>query len=366
MSTVTSEVGHQAAIAPDGSSIVFADSAGDGLELRRKRREESGSVPIPGTRNGQSPFFSPDGRWIGYLTADGRIRKLPATGGGSVDVGGDANSSYLVATWMDDGTIVYVDSTSNISRASSDGGRGQVILPLAALAEQTVTFMAPLPDSRGVLLTLCPGNCRSGSDAAVLDLRTDSVRVLASDAAGAWYAPTGHLLYTHARGGLYAVEFDLDELRIIGGASSVIEGVSPAEFNLARSGAALYSTGPTAARAAELVWVGRKPLPDGKSMIVLASDVSGLGLLRAWLDGSRRVDTLLFSARGASLFDVENPRVSRTAAGWPSSTVSPRTSGSARWKGGRCFRFRPRASTTIPWCGARIAGTSTTWGPGDW
>ncbi len=53
-----------------------------------------------------------------------------------------------------------------------------------------------------------------------------------------------------------------------------------------------------------------EPLPDGKSLIVLAYDVSGIGLLRTWLDGSRPVDTLLFTARSTGLGDVWSPRVS--------------------------------------------------------
>ncbi len=246
----------QAAISPDGSSIVFSDSAADRVELRRKRRHESGSEPIAGTVGGHAPFFSPDGAWIGYFTDDGRLRKVPTAGGGSVDLVRDANRTYLTGAWLDDGTIVYVDSASNISQVSSDGGRARIIAPLDSIGGRTVATMSPLPDSRGVLFTTCLANCVSESSVAVLDLRTNRVRVLVEAASGAWYAPAGVLLYTLVGGGLYAVGFDLDALQIVGGAVSVVEGVSPADFVLSRSGAVLYSTGSNA-RSANLVWVTR-------------------------------------------------------------------------------------------------------------
>ena len=298
----------QAAIAPDGSSIVFSDSVAGGFELRRKRRQESGSEPIPGTKGGHAPFFSPDGVWIGYLTEDGRLRKVPAAGGGAIDVVSDANTTYLAAAWMDDGTIVYVDSALNVRRVSADGGRSRIIVPLSAIGNRNVSAMSPLPDSRGVLLTTCPGNCVTEPAVAVLDLRTDSVRVLVEAAAGAWFAPSGHLLYTLAAGGLYAVGFKLDALQTVGGAVSVLDGVSPAEFTLARSGAVLYSTGGNA-RSANLVWVTRtgsvevidpewrtdflypELSPDGRTIAVSVTDqTTQLWVRRS--DGGRQKLTL--------------------------------------------------------------------------
>jgi hypothetical protein len=80
--------------------------------------------------------------------------------------------------------------------------------------------------------------------------------VLVERALGAWYAPTGHLLYTRLTGGLYAVRFDLGTLKPIGGEVFVMEGVRPLEFTLSRSGAVLYSTG-IPFKSANLGWVTR-------------------------------------------------------------------------------------------------------------
>ena len=54
------------AYAPDGS--VFAYSSRAGLMLRYADRLDV--VPVAGGRRGVGPFFSPDGRWLGFK--DGR------------------------------------------------------------------------------------------------------------------------------------------------------------------------------------------------------------------------------------------------------------------------------------------------------
>ena len=50
------------AYAPDGS--VFAYTSRLGLMLRAADRLDA--VPVAGARRGVSPFFSPDGQWLGY------------------------------------------------------------------------------------------------------------------------------------------------------------------------------------------------------------------------------------------------------------------------------------------------------------
>ena len=48
------------------------------LYVRSRDRIEPG--PVPGTEGAYSPFFSPDGQWIGFF-ADGKLKKVPASGG---------------------------------------------------------------------------------------------------------------------------------------------------------------------------------------------------------------------------------------------------------------------------------------------
>ena len=300
---------NQAAISRDGLSIVFSDSTESGVELWRKRRHDDRGERIRGTDGGSAPFFSPDGAWIGYFTRDGRIRKTPAGGGGSVDVVSDANRFYLVGTWMDDGSVIYVDEAGDIRRVAGTGGQGESARRRRTLDGRSYMSLWPLPGSRGVLVTICPGNCAGGSGVYVLDLRTDSLHLLVDGATGGWYAPTGHLLYTLASGGLYAAPFDARSFALSSGAVSVIEGVVPGDFSLSASGTVLYSTSADAGRPTELAWVERsgaaEPLdpiwlgdfqypaiaPDGRSLAVSVT----LRTTQLWVrraDGSKQQLTL--------------------------------------------------------------------------
>jgi len=249
--------GSQAAIAPDGSSIVFSDSVGATLQLLRKLRQETEPTPLAGTEGGLSPFFSPDGEWIGYVTVDGKLRKMPSAGGGSITLAEDAQPVYNVAAWLDDQTIVYLDDEFGLRRVSAGGGASTVVTRASSAGRLNGPSLWPLPGSRGILYTACPGNCGVGSAVSVYDFAADSARLLVERAAGAWYAPTGHLLYTDRDGGLYAAEFDPKSLTLRSGAVPVIEGVHPMSFTLSPSGAALYTVGGGGASLSELVWVTR-------------------------------------------------------------------------------------------------------------
>ena len=69
------------AYAPDGSAFAYTSRLG--LMLRAADRLDA--VPVAGARRAVSPFFSPDGRWLGYL--DGaRVVKVPLAGGAPVTI----------------------------------------------------------------------------------------------------------------------------------------------------------------------------------------------------------------------------------------------------------------------------------------
>jgi serine/threonine-protein kinase len=123
--------------------------------------------------------------------------------------------------------------------------------------------------------------------------------------AGAWYAPTGHLLYVDRAGGLYAMAFDPERLEARSGAIPLIDGVAPASVALSASGALLYSIEAEGGAESELVWVTRdgaaEPLapgwrgqfeypalsPDGKALAVsLREEATHLWIWRA--DGTRQ------------------------------------------------------------------------------
>jgi eukaryotic-like serine/threonine-protein kinase len=247
----------QVAIAPDGSSIVYADSSAGTVMLWRKLRDAASAVPMPGTEGGVSPFFSPDGRWVGFHTLDRKLRKIPVGGGGAVTLAQNGGFNLKAAAWLDDHTIVYSAGIAEVARVSADGGEPVMLSMPGAGSGVSLLSVAALSGSRGFLTAHCEGNCAVGSAIWVYEFASDSARLLVPNASGVWYAPTGHLLFTDRERGLFAAPFDLGRLELTGGAVSVIEGVEPTRFALSASGTAVYVVDRTAEAPSDLVWVTR-------------------------------------------------------------------------------------------------------------
>jgi serine/threonine-protein kinase len=295
----------QAAIAPDGSSLVFSDRSSDSTPLMRKLRNEGESKPLAGTEGGLSPFFSPDGEWIGFTTPDGRLRKVPVEGGGAITLATDVDPTNPVADWLDDATVIYAGASQELRRVSADGGASQPVRRDSIPLRQNIASISALPRSRGVLYTACPGNCAIASSVYVYDFAADSGRMLVAGAAGVWYSPTGHLLYTDRVGGLYAMGFDAKALKVTSPAKPVIEDVLPSTLAISRSGTVLYSLS-SGSTSSELVLVSLDgtavPIdstwradfqypalsPDGKAIAVSLGDGSSTQIWIRRADATRQ------------------------------------------------------------------------------
>ena len=59
---------------PDGRSIVFSAVQGDRQQLYLRALDQLAATPIAGTEGASSPFFSPDGRWVGFWSG-GALKK---------------------------------------------------------------------------------------------------------------------------------------------------------------------------------------------------------------------------------------------------------------------------------------------------
>ncbi|WP_053333959.1 protein kinase domain-containing protein [Gemmatimonas phototrophica] len=384
-------LGNEAAIAPDGSAIVFTDSTPAGRILMRKARDATDASPIPGTEGGIAPFYSPDGKWIAFLTLKGQLRKVPAAGGGAVTiVESNIASAFGGSAWLDDGSIVY-NMGRDLKRISADGAT-MPSLNIAASGtsaggQNDVVSIDALPGARGFLFTVCRSACAVGSDTWVYDMKGDSARPLLPRALGAWYSPTGHVLYTSRDNGLYAVPFDVATLTVTGGAFAVIDGVLPTKFALSPSGAALYTIDRTTASASGLVWVSRdgraEPVdsswrarfdypavsPDGRAIAVSVRDkTTDLWMWRS--NGTRtKVQSSAptnwrpsWSGDGQSLafVTVRDVNATDSLAATPAMARADGTGGTTPLVGGRVNYFEVELSRDGQWMVLRSdeAGTS--------
>jgi serine/threonine-protein kinase len=248
------------ALSPDGARLVYQGPGDSANRIWVKERDRYEATPLAGTTGATGLSVSPDGKWIAFVQ-DGRLKKTPALGGGTVTL---ADSAYLSgATWLDDGTLAYTSTRFTVRRVSAAGGPTTELLG-ERLADRSPVFLAALPGARGVLVTTCSSGCLE-SDLWVLDLKSGTVRRLVAGARRGWHLPTGELLYVQPDGVLFAVPFDLSSLEIRGTPVPVLEGVALRNgalpmVTVSSGGTLLAQFGTQTARRREshrFVWVDR-------------------------------------------------------------------------------------------------------------
>jgi Tol biopolymer transport system component len=259
--------GVEAAVSPDGGALVFRSPLTGPGQLYVKRRDEVVARALAGTEGGSGPFFSPDGAWIGFV-ANGQLRRVPSTGGASLKLADSVEATFNRGAWLEDGSIVYYDYSGHTLRHLGSGdATSKVIVSPAMLGGRYPWLPTPLPSSRGILFTahltqcLGPVSCRP-SRVYVYDARRDTVRALFDDAIGAWYVPTGHVLYLTSAGTLMAAPWDNAKLATTGRPVPVLDGIQAPGFLISDDGTAYYLLGrsefaPGPVPNAVVVWVDR-------------------------------------------------------------------------------------------------------------
>jgi serine/threonine-protein kinase len=256
----TSGRSNPVAVSPDGARIVYAAETAGNPQLYLRDLDRFETREVPGTEGARNPFFSADGKWLGFFAAN-RLLKVSLEGGLPRTVC-ETRLDDLGATWSADGFIVFALYGSGLFRVSSEGGEPE---PLTSLdyggGEVQHRWPQILPDGEHVLFTVATAG---GSRVEVLSLIDGSRRSVSGlvDVSRAWYAPGGQLVFGQA-GGLMAVALDLARMEVGDDPVSVLDGVSSvpdlgnAYFSISESGTIVYVPG-DASGETELVWVDRK------------------------------------------------------------------------------------------------------------
>jgi len=278
----------------DGSQFAFqrqGPSPDAGLPSRViyiRRMEELEAHALPASDNAMDPTFSPDGKWLAYLTSSSatrtpqvsnvrQLKKISVAGGLPQTLLEGIPPGPTERTWNDDDWI-YFTSIDRLLRVRSSGGTAET---LATLDRERGEFQfnapQPLPGGKSVVLSVATNGDRPETRVVVLDLETRERRTLLENAGVARYAPSepragrGHLIYGR-NGALFAAPFDAVRRQLTGVPVRVIEGVrgvssNPnsrnASFGFSFTGTLAYV--PEAAVDVMPVWVDRRgtaiPLP---------------------------------------------------------------------------------------------------------
>jgi len=303
------------ALSPDGRELVFGivedkgdtGPVDDTINLFLHRFETGETKIIPGTELAYLPFFSPDGRWIGFIDAGiSALKKVPRIGGTPQIVHSLAEPVVGEAIWTDDDAIICA-TVSTLFRIPADGGTPETLLKLEDLllpkGEMFFNSIKSLPGTSALLLGV-EGSGPEQSNVSVL--AGGKRKPLVTGGSFPIYLSTGHLLYLIAgQPGFYdafVAPFDLKRLELTGKSVPVLQGIRTArnrKFSLAvsRDGILAYASGPTGGTTFEMTWLDRA----GRSELVgeKQGEMERLLSPRISPDGRR----LLFS-RGRSNADM--------------------------------------------------------------
>jgi serine/threonine-protein kinase len=250
--TLAAELFPSISVSPDGENVVFRAQTAGTSQLFVQGKDQFEARPIAGSEGAHTPFFSPDGRWIGFL-ANGRIYKVPVIGGtpSFVCEARSLSPGSPGAAWGAGDTIVFAAGAAGLVQVPAAGGAPT---PLTApnVERGEVTHIGPqfLPGGRELLFTV--RTAEDGWRIAVMSLETRQWEWLPpiGDVAGATYVETGHLVYAQS-GSLYAVPLDIRRRTFAGPPAPLFDDVYTravsdamvAQFSVSNSGMLAYVSG---------------------------------------------------------------------------------------------------------------------------
>jgi serine/threonine-protein kinase len=331
------------ALSPDGARLAYVRRTETSTSLYMRSLDAFQSVEIPGTASARNPFFSPDGKWIGFF-ADGKLKKIATAGGTPVEISATPEVP-LGASWTQSGLIVLGSvNGSGLQTVSNSGGDPTAWKSLGTTTPtETEAWPEALPDGAHVLVTVID-RPQSQPFVAVKSLTTGERTKLVEGSFGRYMSP-GILAYVRGTS-VMATRFDPNRLELIAEPVVVLENVprwedgGAVQFSISSSGTLVYlspSDGPAPTQnlmlverdghAKQLASVARQyfsprlspdgrqvavHIQDGVSVDVWVYDIPGDRWRRLTFDGKSSVP--IWTPDGKYITFARATRIYRTAA----------------------------------------------------
>ncbi|HEY7113674.1 MAG TPA: protein kinase, partial [Thermoanaerobaculia bacterium] len=220
---------NNAVVSPDGSRIVFSGRDATGkVQLWVRPLDSYASTALAGTDGAILPFWSPDGRFIGFF-ADKKLKRIEASGGSAIalyDVDG------LGGAWAPNGDILFAAPSGPLLRLPASGGKAEPVTKVDASKGETAhRYPFLLPDGKHFLyLAMNLAGARGDPANRVWAGSIDggAAKPILSTSFNAQFAE-GHILFIRGGdfgGSLLAQPFDPARLETSGQAVTVADQVS--------------------------------------------------------------------------------------------------------------------------------------------
>ena len=272
---------------PDGLSLAFVAQTEGKQQIWVRTLAEREGHPVQGTEGGHRPFWSPDGKSLGFF-AMGSMRRVAVSGGAPLTIAPATDGRG--GCWLADGTIVYAPNPgSGLFAVSAAGGDPRPVTDPGKYSHREPRVVGDgqdflfLENRSGGVWMMCLGN-------------TDgrAFRELTLTTGGAEYAG-GHLIFLRGRT-LVAQSCDLGSAQLSGEAAPIAEDIvrdadyGIGAFSVSWQGDLAYQTGRgVGSQLAFFDRAGKKLAsigePGGYSQAALSPDGKRVALLVEEADG---------------------------------------------------------------------------------
>lgn len=242
------------AISADGKNVVFVSRNAEGVSsLKVRRLTKLDTIEISGTQGAEKPFFSPDGKWVGYL--DGKLMKRVALEGGAPSIITTVVGQFEGASWGTDNRIYYGQGRAGLTSTSVSEGQTRVETKLDVdRGEGSHRLPHYLPDHELLLFSnYRDDNENIKHETWVLNLKTGEQHYL-FDGLAATYIDSGYITYAKPAGAdqktkemrsgsLWAVPFDPTSAELTGPPQAIqnaVAGREGAAHAVSRSGLLIF------------------------------------------------------------------------------------------------------------------------------
>jgi eukaryotic-like serine/threonine-protein kinase len=304
------------ALSPDGERLVFRARGAKGSQLWLREFSGFETKALPGTALATTPFFSPDGQWVGFWRAEDRIlRKTSIAGGAPIELG--ATDAPQNALWGLSDEIVFETGypEGELWSIPADGGKAQPIPIRDRSKGERISLRALIPGGKDLLVaSIGPGGTWLDALSRVTGQRHRLLRggsnVLTR------YTRTGHLVYGDGDA-LFAAPVN-EQFEPVGPAIPVLHGI---DHFFRHSNGAISANGTVVylpaerIREGELAWLdreghitvvagGQAPFysvalsPDGRQA---AADLVDGTKLQVWIFDLERGAKRLLGSAGQSI-----------------------------------------------------------------
>ena len=245
-----------AALSPDGNSIAFIGYQKSGSTLWVRPLDRLEPKMLPSTEGAQGPFWSPDGKSLGFFAGD-KLKRISVAGGPPQTLC-DAAGPWPGGSWSKDGVILFSSSaTDSLHRIPAAGGLPQAITRLDP-KDEAHRYPVFLPDGDHFVFLVDAARTEN-HHIRVGSLRDGSMHEVMQAVTNAVYADPSQFLFVRG-GALLAQAFDAKTFALRGEprllAENVVEsgGNHHYEFSVSGNGRLIYRS---ASSDTQLIWVDR-------------------------------------------------------------------------------------------------------------